>query len=80
MGAVLFFASSSLAGGVSIRSFGHSSLLIKGDGKSVLLNPFKAVGCASGSVLTFLIGKYLYTNYISFIYITVTIFAVRKKS
>ena len=36
------------AGGVEITSFGHSSLLIKGGGKSVLLNPFTAVGCASG--------------------------------
>ena len=35
------------AGGVSITSFGHSSLLVKGGGKSILLNPFKAVGCAS---------------------------------
>ena len=38
----------SLAGGVEITSFGHSSLLIKGGGKSVLLNPFKSVGCAAG--------------------------------
>ncbi len=41
-------ASSALAGGVDITSYGHSSLLINGDGQSVLLNPFKAVGCASG--------------------------------
>jgi len=37
-----------LAGGVDITSFGHSSLLIKGGGSSVLLNPFRAVGCAAG--------------------------------
>ncbi len=39
---------SAMAGGVQITSFGHSSLLIKGGGQSVLLNPFKAVGCAAG--------------------------------
>ena len=38
----------SLAGGVSVKNLGHSSLLIKGDGRSILLNPFKAVGCAAG--------------------------------
>ena len=52
-----FFASSvlmlcittpSIAGGVSVKSLGHSALLIKGGGKSILLNPFKAVGCARG--------------------------------
>ena len=36
------------AEGVDITSFGHSALLIEGGGHSVLLNPFKAVGCASG--------------------------------
>ena len=41
-------ASPALAGAIEITSFGHSSLLIKGGGKSILLNPFKAVGCASG--------------------------------
>ena len=30
-----------------IKSFGHSQYLIKGEGKSVLINPFKAIGCAS---------------------------------
>ena len=34
--------------GVSITSYGHSALLISGGGKTVLLNPFKAVGCAAG--------------------------------
>ncbi len=37
-----------LAQGVSITNFGHSALLIQGSGQSVLLNPFKAVGCAAG--------------------------------
>ena len=37
-----------LAGAVDITSLGHGSLLIKGGGYSVLLNPFKAVGCAAG--------------------------------
>ena len=41
-------ASPALAEGVSIKNLGHSSLLIKGDNRSVLLNPFKAVGCAEG--------------------------------
>ena len=40
--------SSAMAGDLLLKSFGHSSFLIKGRGKSVLLNPFKAVGCASG--------------------------------
>ena len=30
-----------------LKSFGHSQFLIKGDGKSILINPFKASGCAS---------------------------------
>ncbi|MFM2172945.1 MAG: hypothetical protein RLZZ54_872 [Cyanobacteriota bacterium] len=34
--------------GVTITSYGHSALLIQGGGASVLLNPFKAVGCAAG--------------------------------
>jgi len=34
--------------GVTITSYGHSALLIQGGGTSVLLNPFKAVGCAAG--------------------------------
>jgi len=35
-------------GGVSITSYGHSALLIQGGGASVLVNPFRAVGCAAG--------------------------------
>jgi len=35
-------------GGVSITSLGHSALLIEGGGARVLLNPFRAVGCAAG--------------------------------
>ncbi|MFZ9217695.1 MAG: MBL fold metallo-hydrolase, partial [Vulcanococcus sp.] len=34
--------------GVTITSYGHSALLIRGGGATVLLNPFKAVGCAAG--------------------------------
>ena len=30
-----------------LKSFGHSQFLIKGNSKSILINPFKAVGCAS---------------------------------
>jgi len=36
------------AGGVTITSYGHSALLISGGGKTVLVNPFKAVACAAG--------------------------------
>ncbi|CAK6689384.1 MULTISPECIES: MBL fold metallo-hydrolase [unclassified Synechococcus] len=36
------------AGGVTITSYGHSALLIRGGGATVLVNPFKAVGCAAG--------------------------------
>ena len=39
--------SSAMAGDLLLKSFGHGSFLIKGREKSVLLNPFKAVGCAS---------------------------------
>ena len=41
-------ATPSFAQGVEITNYGHSALLIKGEGKSILLNPFKAVGCAKG--------------------------------
>jgi L-ascorbate metabolism protein UlaG (beta-lactamase superfamily) len=34
--------------GVTITSYGHSALLIRGGGVRVLLNPFQAVGCAAG--------------------------------
>ena len=40
--------SSATAGDLLLKSLGHSSFLIRGKGKSILLNPFKAVGCASG--------------------------------
>ncbi|MFN9871620.1 MAG: MBL fold metallo-hydrolase [Cyanobacteriota bacterium] len=36
------------SGGVTITSYGHSALLIQGGGARVLLNPFRAVGCAAG--------------------------------
>jgi L-ascorbate metabolism protein UlaG (beta-lactamase superfamily) len=39
---------SAAGGGVSITSYGHSALLIQGGGSTVLVNPFKAVGCAAG--------------------------------
>ena len=35
-------------GGVTITSYGHSAVMIRGGGASVLLNPFQAVGCAAG--------------------------------
>ncbi len=36
-----------LADDLLLKSLGHSSFLIKGEGKSILINPFKAIGCAS---------------------------------
>ena len=39
--------SSAMSGDLLLKNLGHSSFLIKGRGKSVLLNPFKAIGCAS---------------------------------
>ena len=47
---VLVAASSMLANSLDIENFGHSSILIRGKDQSVLLNPFRAVGCASGLV------------------------------
>jgi len=35
-------------GGVTITSLGHSAIVVRGGGATVLLNPFKAVGCAAG--------------------------------
>ncbi|MAD67868.1 MAG: Zn-dependent hydrolase [Synechococcus sp. CPC100] len=43
-----FSATGVQAAGVSITSYGHSALLIRGGGQSVLVNPFRAVGCAAG--------------------------------
>ena len=43
-----FSGSGVQAAGVSITSYGHSALLIRGGGQSVLVNPFRAVGCATG--------------------------------
>ena len=48
-GLALSLTSPALAGGgVSISSYGQRALLIQGGGQSVLLNPYKAVGCAAG--------------------------------
>ena len=47
LGLLLSSTFSVLAEGVTITSYGHSAVLIEGGGKSVLLNPFKSVGCAS---------------------------------
>ncbi len=43
-------ASPGLANSLKIEHFGHSSFLIRGNRQSVLLNPFRSVGCASGLV------------------------------
>ncbi|SBO44920.1 MBL fold metallo-hydrolase [Cyanobium sp. NIES-981] len=46
---LLLLPAAALAGsGVSITSYGHSALMIRGGGASVLVNPFKAVACAAG--------------------------------
>ena len=45
-----FLPPSALADKLSLKSFGHSSFLIRGEGKSILINPFKAKGCASNLV------------------------------
>ena len=42
-----FFPTSLLASNLVIKSLGHSSFLINSADKSILINPFKAVGCAS---------------------------------
>ena len=48
-GLAMAWQGSALAGsGVTISSYGQRSLLIQGGGQSVLLNPYKAVGCAAG--------------------------------
>ena len=39
--------SSAMAGDLLLKSLGPGSFLIKGREKSVLINPFKAIGCAS---------------------------------
>jgi L-ascorbate metabolism protein UlaG (beta-lactamase superfamily) len=46
--AALLPGAAAAAGGVTITSYGHSALLIRGGGATVLLNPFQAVGCAAG--------------------------------
>ena len=38
---------SAFAGNLALKSFGHSSFLIKAENKSILINPFRAIGCAS---------------------------------
>ncbi len=43
-----FFPVNILAESLRLKSFGHSSFLIDGGGQSVLLNPFKSIGCTSG--------------------------------
>ena len=48
IGMVVALVSPSIADVVEIKSFGHSSFLVRGGGHSILLNPFKAVGCAQG--------------------------------
>ncbi len=53
MGATLALGSSAgvvraQSGGVSVRSLGHMSFLISGNGQRVLVNPFKSIGCTAG--------------------------------
>ena len=46
----LMSATPMFADSLEIKNFGHSSILIRGKEQSILLNPFRAVGCASGLV------------------------------
>ena len=39
--------SSAIAGDLFLKNLGHGSFLIRGREKSVLLNPFKSIGCAA---------------------------------
>ena len=49
LGLVLGLQGTASAGeGVTISSYGQRALLIQGGGQSVLLNPYRAVGCAAG--------------------------------
>jgi len=42
-----FFPTTVMARNLAIKSLGHSSFLINSSEKSILINPFKAIGCAS---------------------------------
>ncbi len=42
-----FLPNSVMASNIVIKSLGHSSFLISSEEKSILINPFKAIGCAS---------------------------------
>ena len=44
----IFFPASIFAENLRLKSFGHSSFLIKGGGLSILLNPFRSIGCTAG--------------------------------
>jgi len=44
---IFLLPSTAFAGNLTLKSFGHSSFLIKGENKKILLNPFKAIGCAT---------------------------------
>ena len=44
---IFFFPTPLLASNLVIKSLGHSSFLINSKEKSILINPFKAIGCAS---------------------------------
>tara|TARA_Y100000589_G_C27035293_1_gene580765 strand:+ start:220 stop:945 length:726 start_codon:yes stop_codon:yes gene_type:complete len=45
---VLFFPTTAFAENLRLKSFGHSSFLIMGGSQSILLNPFKSIGCTAG--------------------------------
>ena len=47
---VLASVSPMFANSLEIENFGHSSIFIRAKDQSILLNPFRAVGCASGLV------------------------------
>lgn len=41
-------AQAQTGGGVTIRSLGHSCFQFTGDGRRILVNPFRPIGCTSG--------------------------------
>ena len=45
---IVFFPANIFAENLRLKSFGHSSFLIKGGSLSILLNPFKSIGCTAG--------------------------------
>lgn len=41
-------AAQAQSGGVTVRWLGHTSFLFEGDGRRILVNPFRTIGCTAG--------------------------------